>query len=1521
MEETNGGGMQVDSPPKVGGNVEPPPREEPVIDPVNGIVQPPFSPPPHRPGRVTNQLQYILKQVMKTVWKHQFAWPFHQPVDAVKLNLPDYHKIIKHPMDLGTIKKRLENKYYWSAKECVQDFNTMFTNCYVYNKPGEDVVLMAQTLEKIFLTKVAAMPKDEIEVEDATSKGGKGRKGRTPTVPGTKPRSVPAPVTAVTAPTPSPAVPAPAVFNTVSIGGVSGTTSSPAVSNSLSSPLTATNVGSSQLPLPMRVNTPPTTTAAVPGSTAQPTVPSTPLNSLPPVSIGGSVQGFPPHPTPTPSHPNPNTIDGWNQNDAQKGVKRKAEAMGSVIGNSTFEGLPPVIGDKIGKISSRRESGRQIKKVNKDLPDSQVTLRDAIQPQHSTKPKGKVSESFKNCNEILKELFSKKHSGYAWPFYKPVDADLLGLSDYHEIIKHPMDLGTVKSKMDNREYKNGAEFANDVRTIFTNCYKYNPPDHDVVAMARKLQDVFEMRYAKVPEDEPFEIHPATDSDESASESESETDDSEDERERKLVQLQEQLRQVQEQMKLLVEESLRRGKEKKKKTKKKNKDKEKLLAELPNLPISMAPVVNQNTSATPVVSSTVPAPTVPQGPVPPKPKKNKNYNKQKRQRTNQSKSKKKTPGGAPGMVFDSEDEDNAKPMSYDEKRQLSLDINKLPGDKLGRVVHIIQTREPSLRDSNPDEIEIDFETLKPSTLRELEAYVASCLRKKPRKPYARTDKKSVPSKTKEENLAEKKQVLEDRLQAVTDQLGTPAAKKPPKKEENRSVGVVGGGTSRLTESSSSSSDSDSSSSSSSSSSSDSSDSEAENRKSKKPKLESSQKQSQHQQKQQQHHHHQSHHHHGASKGESRKSIHQSNDSTPSSSNHHPPVSVHATISKDTPKEDSSGRVQSLKVTLGPTGSKVTAADPVNVKPEPVKSESKSVVTPTPNQQQPPQHQQPPPPPQHQQPPPQVKQQVHQVMEEKKPPVQEISKQEKPAETPKPQITDKKPPHQNPPPPIKHAQQTDQHPPLQAEQEKPPSQPHPKQLPEIRSQQEPLHHQQPPQHNQPQPPPPPHQQQQPPITLNNPSSHPVPPSDPVLQQHQRLQEHLQHQVHIQQHVTHQQQQHQQQHQPQQPLPGVHNMATGLHPSVSNGFSGEMPLGVAQSLVHSLAGISAITGMSGLPPLTSAGLEGLSGAVAGGMLPNLVEAVTSSNPVMAASTTAPAHNPIMGGGDITSHIPEASLADLKAAGLDTSLGYYPPVSQSQGDSSMVRKQHEAELHPDAQAAIQGQHTDSAIANYLAAQDKKNTSALETPKSSGGGSFSKPKATPKNYSSWSSLAQSAVPSPTASTSLKTSASDSFALFKRVAKEKEARQRQIIEQQEQRRQQKEQVEKERARQEAERERARLEEEALERAMEQAKEARVTQEVVHNKREPPPKERPPPVPTKVVTPVSTSPLPQVTTPVGAPSSHPATPTSSHDNAKLSDRDRQKLREQERRRREAMAGQIDMNRQSDLMAAFEEQCGK
>lgn len=41
--------------------------------------------------------------------------------------------------------------------------------------------------------------------------------------------------------------------------------------------------------------------------------------------------------------------------------------------------------------------------------------------------------------------------------------------------------------MEGRDYNSSSEFAADVRLMFSNCYRYNPPDHDVVKMARQLQ--------------------------------------------------------------------------------------------------------------------------------------------------------------------------------------------------------------------------------------------------------------------------------------------------------------------------------------------------------------------------------------------------------------------------------------------------------------------------------------------------------------------------------------------------------------------------------------------------------------------------------------------------------------------------------------------------------------------------------------------------------------------------------------------------------------------------------------------------------------------------------------------------------------------------------------------------------------------------------------------------------------------------------------------------------------------------
>lgn len=142
-----------------------PPRIEPVVKPKNGIVQPPVMPTAKRPGRHTNQLKYLLEKVANAVWDHELSAPFREPVDAKKLQLPDYHKKIKRAMDLGTIKKRLENGYYWRSSEAIEDFDLVFRNCYEYNNEGDEVIAMAKKLEGMFQAKLKQMPKVEKEIE------------------------------------------------------------------------------------------------------------------------------------------------------------------------------------------------------------------------------------------------------------------------------------------------------------------------------------------------------------------------------------------------------------------------------------------------------------------------------------------------------------------------------------------------------------------------------------------------------------------------------------------------------------------------------------------------------------------------------------------------------------------------------------------------------------------------------------------------------------------------------------------------------------------------------------------------------------------------------------------------------------------------------------------------------------------------------------------------------------------------------------------------------------------------------------------------------------------------------------------------------------------------------------------------------------------------------------------------------------------------------------------------------------
>lgn len=58
-------------------------------------------------------------------------------------------------------------------------------------------------------------------------------------------------------------------------------------------------------------------------------------------------------------------------------------------------------------------------------------------------------------------------------FHRPVNPVELGIPDYPDIIKNPMDFSTIKKKLNSGLYNNFEAFNNDVNLTFNNCFLYN----------------------------------------------------------------------------------------------------------------------------------------------------------------------------------------------------------------------------------------------------------------------------------------------------------------------------------------------------------------------------------------------------------------------------------------------------------------------------------------------------------------------------------------------------------------------------------------------------------------------------------------------------------------------------------------------------------------------------------------------------------------------------------------------------------------------------------------------------------------------------------------------------------------------------------------------------------------------------------------------------------------------------------------------------------------------------------------
>ncbi|GAB2278009.1 hypothetical protein Dimus_012709 [Dionaea muscipula] len=135
-------------------------------------------------------------------------------------------------------------------------------------------------------------------------------------------------------------------------------------------------------------------------------------------------------------------------------------------------------------------------KAKLPLPPTAESNKKKLKSAASKKPGGREMKNYimKRCGNLLLKLMKHKHG---WVFNKPVDVKGLGLHDYYDIIKHPMDLGTVKTRLSKNWYKSAGEFAEDVRLTFHNAMTYNPKGQDVHTMAEELLNIFEENWVDI----------------------------------------------------------------------------------------------------------------------------------------------------------------------------------------------------------------------------------------------------------------------------------------------------------------------------------------------------------------------------------------------------------------------------------------------------------------------------------------------------------------------------------------------------------------------------------------------------------------------------------------------------------------------------------------------------------------------------------------------------------------------------------------------------------------------------------------------------------------------------------------------------------------------------------------------------------------------------------------------------------------------------------------------------------------
>jgi hypothetical protein len=99
------------------------------------------------------------------------------------------------------------------------------------------------------------------------------------------------------------------------------------------------------------------------------------------------------------------------------------------------------------------------------------------------------------CHKMLDKIEKRPVAQF---FKEPLTADSEYMSGYVEVPQRPMDLGTIRKKLNSGAYSTISEWGADVRQIWWNAQSIYPKESPIHIIAHELSDWFERKWSEYP---------------------------------------------------------------------------------------------------------------------------------------------------------------------------------------------------------------------------------------------------------------------------------------------------------------------------------------------------------------------------------------------------------------------------------------------------------------------------------------------------------------------------------------------------------------------------------------------------------------------------------------------------------------------------------------------------------------------------------------------------------------------------------------------------------------------------------------------------------------------------------------------------------------------------------------------------------------------------------------------------------------------------------------------------------------